>query len=127
MGHDTATSASAAATRDFGGRAARRSEVEIKEGRLRIGEGEKGSETGLEGIFSEGFRIRDGPVGREEVGVEGSRDMGGGGNGRRSNVFGFWATAAVLAFVAVILAGANAVLPGFYGGISRGLASIWRS
>jgi hypothetical protein len=112
----------------FGGKAARRAEVEIKEGRLRIGRLAGESETGLEGIFSEGFRIGDGLIevdggarGVKGSGVEeGSKEFGNKG-------FGVWAIAAVLAFVVVILASASAVSPGFYGSIARGLASIWRT
>ena len=98
------------------------------EGRLRIGKFGGENETGLEGIFSEGFRIGDGLVeaGGAEGGVNGA-GVGGVGNEVGSKGFGVWATGAVLAFVVVILAGANVVSPGFYGSIARGLVSIWRT
>ena len=130
MRRDGASSSSAVADDGgvFGGKAARRAEVEIREGRLRIGKLAGESETGLEGIFSEGFRIGDGLV---EAGNGGrdvkSDDVGEGSKEFGNKGFGFWATAAVLVFVAVILVGASAVSPGFYGSIARGLASIWRT
>lgn len=112
----------------FGGKAAKRAEVEIKEGRLRIGESAGENETGLEGIFSQGFRIGDGLVGTGGGGeVVNGEGVGGGGRRGESKGFGVWATGAVLAFVVVILVGANAISPGFYWGIVRSLASIWRT
>jgi hypothetical protein len=112
----------------FGGKAARRAEVEIKEGRLRIREFSGENETGLEGIFSQGFRIGDGLV---EAGGGGKavngESVGGGGKREGGKGFGIWATGAVLAFLIVILAGANVISPGVYRGIVRGLTSIWRT
>lgn len=111
----------------FGGRQARRADYGMREGRLRVLEGD--TVTGLEGLFSSSFQIGDDlgagegvgrTAGEESVVVVDERV------GRQD--FAFWIqVCGVLVLVGCILGVANVISPGFYGSIARGLAYVWRS
>lgn len=122
MGRDHGNNAA-----DFGGALARRKDYELSDGKLRLPEG-KDSTTGLENLFSSSFQLDDGPAARKKQIQKQEKD----GMVRNDMPpptdlsFAFWVIG-VVALVGCILGVANVILPGFYGSIARGLASVWRS
>ena len=114
---------------DLGGKKAQRTDYQVQEGKLRIPD-RRDSTTGLENLFSSSFQIDDGTHDKSGQGaVEHDPSSTAAGHEVRQqgdSAFLFWAVG-VLILVGCIFGVANAVLPGFYGSIAKGLAFVWRS
>jgi hypothetical protein len=110
---------------DYGGAVARRKDYELAEGKMRLPES---PDTGLENLFSSSFQLDENPKPRKWQDSEGrKRTVVGHQPGEQQNIgLALWAVG-VVGLLACIFGFANIILPGFYGSIARGVASVWRS